>query len=82
MPDVYDFETIYDKEKDWIFYQIFLTLKKFIFERNRIVTTLKGGKNCFNLLDYTIEDDMLKKYLNRVEVTNILVNLEECNLKL
>lgn len=25
---------------------------------------------------------MLKKYLQRVEITNILYNMEECNLKL
>jgi hypothetical protein len=54
VPDVYDFETIYDKGKDWIFLEVFLTLKKYIFERNRVATALRGGKNCFNLLDYII----------------------------
>jgi hypothetical protein len=79
---VYDFETIYDKSKGWIFYQIFLTFKKFIFERNRVIVALKGGKNCFNLLNYIIEDHILKKYLSRVEIMNILHNLEECQVKL
>lgn len=75
VPDVYDFETIYDKEKEWIFYQIFLTLKKYIFERNRVVNALRGGKNCFTLLNYIVEDNLLKKYLKRGEVISILTDM-------
>lgn len=50
---------------------MFLTLKKYIYERGRVITSLSGGKNCFNLLNYQIEDKALKKYLSRVEITNI-----------
>jgi len=57
-------------------------LKKYIYERGRVVTALSGGKNCFNLLGWTIEDSVLKKYTQRPEVKIILTNLIECNSKL
>ena len=63
IPDVYEFETIYAQEKEWIFLSIFLTLKKYLHERYRVATALSGGKNCFLLLGWTIDDSLLKKYL-------------------
>lgn len=53
-----------------------------MFERERVVVALSGGKNCFNILGLIIENDVLTRYLGRVEIKNILDNLVECNAKL
>ena len=82
VPDIYDFQTIYNKEKEWIFLSTFLTLKKYLYERKRVADTLNGGRNCFTLLGNIIEDDLVKRYINEEYVRNIYTNLLICNKKL
>jgi hypothetical protein len=60
---------------------LFLTLKKWLYEKERVVTALGGGRNCFNSL-CIIEEGVLNKYLGRAEVLGIGRQVRECNVRL
>ena len=75
VPDLYDFETIYDPRNEWLLLESFLTLKKYLAERVRTAEALRGGKNCFNLLDSIVEDDVLRATYEHQYMKNISSDL-------
>jgi hypothetical protein len=55
IPEVYELESIYNHENEWILLSIFLTLKKCFSEKTLIVAALAGGgKNCFKSINCII----------------------------
>lgn len=67
---------MYHPDNQWLLLSIFLTLKKCFYEKGRMIVALSGGKNCFKSLNCIIEDSILKKYIDSVQIIRILNHLK------
>ena len=39
-------------------------LKKYVFEKNRVIEALRGGSNCFTLSGIAVEPETLRRHLS------------------
>ena len=43
-------------------------MKKYLYEKNRLIKAMRGGENCLTLTDVSVPDEVLQRFAGSVDM--------------